>query len=141
MTGAGLFKVTAQPVDVSDVVAALSNPSIGGVAAFVGLVRGSTEGRAVERLEYEAYAEMAESTLRQIGEEIQERWTSVNRVAIIHRVGKLAVGEVAVVVAVSAAHRNELFDALRYAIDRLKRITPIWKKEIWGEGAEWITEA
>ncbi len=83
---------------------------------------------------------MAEGMLRQIGDEIQARWKTVHQVAIVHRVGRLEVGEISVVIALSAAHRPELFDALHYAIDRLKEIVPIWKKEVWSDGSEWRSE-
>ena len=142
MTDTDLFKITTQPISLDELLAGLSNPTIGAVGTFVGIVRGvtGTEGHVVDHLEYEAYPEMAEETLRQIGEEIRARWRTVCQVAIVHRVGELAVGEIAVVVAVFAAHRREIFDALRYAIDRLKRIAPIWKKEVWEKGAAWINE-
>jgi molybdopterin synthase catalytic subunit len=136
-----LFKITTKAISADDVIARLADPTIGAVATFVGVVRGETEGREVEYLEYEAYPEMVEGTLRQIGDEIRARWPTIREVAIVHRVGRLAVGETAVIIALSAAHRPELFDALRYAIDRLKEIVPIWKKEVWADGAEWRSEA
>ena len=83
---------------------------------------------------------MAEETLRQIGDEIRARWKTIREVAIVHRVGRLEVGEIAVVIALSAAHRPEVFDAVRYGIDRLKEIVPIWKKEVWMDGEEWRSE-
>ena len=94
----------------------------------------------MQYLEYEAYPEMAEQVLRQIGDEIRARWETIREVAIVHRAGRLQVGETAVVIALSAAHRPEVFDAVRYAIDRLKEIAPIWKKEVWAGGAEWRSE-
>jgi len=127
-------------VSVDEVVARLEDPAVGAVATFVGVVRGTTDEREVRYLEYEAYPEMAERTLRQIGDEIRARWRTIRQVAIVHRVGRLQVGETIVVIALSAAHRAEVFDALRYAIDRLKEITPIWKKEVWTGGAEWRSE-
>jgi molybdopterin synthase catalytic subunit len=136
-----LFEITTGEISVDEVVARLADPAIGAVTAFVGVVRGTTEGREVRYLEYEAYPEMAEETLRQIGDEIRERWKTIDEVAIVHRVGRLEVGETAVVIALSAAHRPEVFDAVHYAIDRLKEITPIWKKEVWADGAEWRSEA
>ena len=136
-----LFEITEDTISVDEVVARLADPGVGGIATFVGVVRGETEGRQTRYLEYEAYPEMAEQTLRQIGDEIQERWPSVRQAAIVHRVGHLEVGETAVVIALSAAHRPELFDALRYSIDRLKEIVPIWKKEVWADGEEWKSES
>jgi molybdopterin synthase catalytic subunit len=132
-----LFEITTGEISVDEVVARLADPAIGAVTAFVGVVRGTTEGREVRYLEYEAYPEMAEETLRQIGDEIRARWKTIREVAIVHRVGRLEVGEIAVVIALSAAHRPEVFDAVRYGIDRLKEIVPIWKKEVWTDGEEW----
>ena len=135
-----LFEVTSTPISADDVIARLTDPTVGAVATFVGVVRGETEGRKTLYLEYEAYPDMAEAKLAQIGDEIQERWPSIHKVAIVHRVGRLEIGEAATVIAVSAAHRPEVFDALRYAIDRLKEIAPIWKKEVWADGEEWKSE-
>ena len=135
-----LFEVTDRELSVDQVVARLADPAIGAVATFVGVVRGETEGREVRYLEYEAYPEMAENTLRQVGDEVRDRWSEVRRVAIVHRTGRLYVGETAVVIALSAAHRRQVFDALRYAIDRIKEIVPIWKKEVWADGSEWKSE-
>lgn len=139
-TLAKLFEITDEKLSVDDIVARLADSAIGAVSVFVGVVRGDTDGRAVRYLEYEAYPEMAEGMLRQIGDEIQARWKTVRQVAIVHRVGRLEVGEISVVIALSAAHRPELFDALHYAIDRLKEIVPIWKKEVWSDGSEWRSE-
>jgi molybdopterin synthase catalytic subunit len=136
-----LFEITDQELSVDQVVGRLADPVIGAVIAFVGVVRGQTEGREVLYLEYEAYPDMAEATLRQIGDEIRERWRTIHEVAIVHRVGRLEIGETSVVIALSAAHRLEVFDAVHFAIDRLKEIAPIWKKEVWADGAEWRSEA
>lgn len=135
-----LFEITKQEISADDVIARLADPAVGAVATFVGIVRGVTDGRETLYLEYEAYPEMAEAALGQIGDEIRERWPSIRQVAIVHRVGRLEVGEAAVVIALSAAHRPEVFDALRYAIDRLKEIVPIWRKEVWADGEEWRSE-
>ncbi|MFL7790549.1 MAG: molybdenum cofactor biosynthesis protein MoaE [Anaerolineae bacterium] len=134
------FRITPDPISADDVIARLANPAVGAIATFVGVVRGETDERETLYLEYEAYPEMAETTLAQIGDEIRKRWTSIREVSIIHRVGRLEVGETATVIAVSAAHRPDVFDALRYAIDRLKEIAPIWKKEIWAGGEKWKSE-
>jgi molybdopterin synthase catalytic subunit len=135
-----LFRVTREKISINEVVSHLSSPSIGAVTTFVGIVRGTTDGKQVQYLEYEAYAGMADDVLRQIGGEIKTRWQTIEQVAIVHRIGRLEVGEVSVVVALSAAHRTELFDALHYAIDRLKEIVPIWKKEVYTNGSEWKSE-
>jgi molybdopterin synthase catalytic subunit len=135
-----LFETTTDKISVDDVVARLSDPAIGAIATFVGVVRGATDGRQVKYLEYETYPEMAEETLRQIGDEVRARWETVREVAIVHRTGRLSVGETALVIALSAAHRPGVFEALRYAIERLKEIVPIWKKEVWSDGAEWKSQ-
>jgi len=134
------FEITTEAISVDEVIARLADPAIGAVAAFVGVVRNNSEGREVLYLDYEAYPEMAEEALRQIGDEIRARWKTIREVVIVHRVGRLEIGDTAVVIALSAAHRQETFDALRYAIDRLKEIVPIWKKEVWKGGEEWKSE-
>lgn len=135
-----LFEITTGALSVDEVVSRLADPAIGAVVTFVGVVRGESEGRAVDHLEYEAYPEMAEEALSQIGKDTQTRWPTIQQVAIVHRVGRLEVGETAVVIALSAAHRPGVFDALRYAIERLKEVVPIWKKEVWADGAAWLSE-
>jgi molybdopterin synthase catalytic subunit len=134
------FEITPDPISADDVIARLADPAVGAVAIFVGVVRGETDGRETLYLEYEAYPDMAEATLAQIGDEIRQRWPSIRQVSIAHRIGRLEIGEVATVIAVSAAHRPDVFDALRYAIDRLKEIVPIWKKEVWADGEAWQSE-
>jgi molybdopterin synthase catalytic subunit len=135
-----LFEITTDQLSVDEVVTRLRDPTIGAVSTFVGVARGETGGRETLCLEYEAYPEMAERELRRIGEEIRQRWRTVREVAIIHRIGRLEIGETIVVIAVSSAHRQELFDASHYAIDRLKEIVPVWKKETWANGSEWKSE-
>ncbi|NLE77870.1 MAG: molybdenum cofactor biosynthesis protein MoaE, partial [Chloroflexi bacterium] len=111
--------VVTQPLDVNEVVARVHRADCGGILTFVGTVRDHNRGRRVQYLEYEAYPEMAEAKLRQIGQEVLDRW-DVTDVALVHRVGRLQLGETAVVIALAAAHRGDLFDACRYATDRLK---------------------
>jgi molybdopterin synthase catalytic subunit len=135
-----LFEITTEDLSADEVVTRLADPDVGAVIAFVGVVRGSTDGREVRYLEYEAYPEMAEEVLQQIAGEIRERWRTIREVAIVHRVGRLERGETSVVIALSAAHREEVFDDIRYAVDRLKEVAPIWKKEVWTDGAEWRSE-
>ncbi len=134
------FEITSGEISIDEVAARLADPANGAIVTFVGVVRGETDGREVRYLEYEAYPEMAEDMLRQIGDEVRARWETIRDAAIVHRVGRLPVGETAVVIALSAAHRPEVFDALRYAIERLKEIVPVWKKEVWMDGAEWRSE-
>lgn len=135
-----LFEITSAEISVDEVVARLADPANGAIATFVGVVRCETDGRKVRYLQYEAYPEMAEEQLQRIGDEIRARWQTIREVAIVHRVGRLQVGETVVVIALSAAHRPEVFNALRYAIDRLKEIVPLWKKEVWADGEEWRSE-
>ncbi len=135
-----LIEITEQAISVDEVVARLADPANGAVVTFIGVVRGVTEGRKTLYLEYEAYPEMAEKVLQQIADEIRARWTDIREVAIAHRVGRLEIGETAVVIALAASHRAQTFDALRYAIDRIKDIAPIWKKEFWADGAAWRSE-
>jgi molybdopterin synthase catalytic subunit len=124
-------------LSLTDVVNAVAGPERGGIVTFTGAVRRQGQRGDVVRLEYEAYAEMAEQVLTDIADEVEREWPGA-RVAIHHRVGTLEVGEVAVVIAAAAPHRAEAFDACRATIDRLKRRVPIWKKEISATGEEWI---
>ena len=137
--GAGPRKIAvlSEPLALNEVIAAVEGVERGGVATFSGVVRRHGHHGEVVRLEYEAYIEMAEQVLAEIAEEIEREWPGVH-VAIHHRVGSLAVGETAVVIAAAAPHRAEAFEACRAAIDRLKRRAPIWKKEIGTHGEEWI---
>ncbi|HME90668.1 MAG TPA: molybdenum cofactor biosynthesis protein MoaE [Myxococcaceae bacterium] len=135
--GAGLFHVVDRPLDLAEVIAAVSGDEHGGLATFSGSVRGETRGRRVVRLEYEAYGPMAEKVLERIGEEIVQRWPG-SRVAIVHRTGTLKPGELAVVIAAAAPHRREAFRACEYAIDRIKADAPIWKKECYEDGEVWV---
>jgi len=131
------FVVTASPL-IGDAVAALvAVPEAGAVVTFVGTVRNHARGRAVRWLDYEAYAAGCAPIFAQIAAEMRERW-SILDVAIHHRVGHLAVGEASVVIAVSSAHRHDAFAASEYAIDRLKELAPIWKKEAYADGDVWI---
>ena len=133
-----LFEITREPISVNDVIRRVITPSRGAITTFIGVVRDHNKGRQVQHLEYEAYPEMAEEVLEQIGAEIQQRWPAVDDVCIVHRIGHQDVGEISVVIAVAAAHRVDTFDATRYAIERLKEIVPIWKKEVWVNGEAWL---
>ncbi|MFO7742462.1 MAG: molybdenum cofactor biosynthesis protein MoaE [Anaerolineae bacterium] len=134
------FQITTDPLSVDDVTARAAHPAAGAVTTFVGLARGETDGREVRYLEYEAYPDMAERQMRQIGDEIRDRWPTILETAIVHRIGRLQIGQVIVVIAVSSAHRQDVFSATHYAIDRLKQIVPIWKKEVFTDGEEWRSE-
>ncbi|MDQ3304636.1 MAG: molybdenum cofactor biosynthesis protein MoaE [Actinomycetota bacterium] len=117
-------------------------PDCGGVVVFSGLVRDHAEGRSgVSGLEYEAYAEQVEPRLAVVAEEARLRWPDLGRLALLHRVGWLGIGEAAVVVAASAPHRGHAFDGARFCIDTLKESVPIWKKETWAGGSDWAPVA
>jgi molybdopterin synthase catalytic subunit len=131
--------LTTDALDASAAEALVRTDADGGVCTFTGVVRNHAEGRAVERLEYEAYPEMAEPQMRRIGEEALRR-TGATAVALWHRTGSLGIGEASVVVSASAPHRAEAFEACRYAIDTLKADVPIWKKEHGEGGAVWVDE-
>lgn len=133
----GRFRVGPAPLDARVVEAMVADPEAGAIVAFTGTVRHRARGREVVALEYEAYGPAAERMLGQIGKEIAARW-GIERVAIAHRTGRLAVGEASVVIAIATPHRQEGFAACAYAIERLKEIVPIWKKEHYADGAVWI---
>ncbi len=136
-TGVRLCKVVDTPLDVREVIQAVSNSASGAVVSFTGTVRDHSLGKEVVALDYEAYPAAAEKMMRQVADEIAERW-GIQHFAIIHRVGHLVVGEASVVIAVASAHRHEAFAACEYVIVRLKEIVPIWKKEAYTDGATWI---
>lgn len=131
------FWLTDQPLDINDAIQKVIRPEAGAINTFIGIAREFTRGKRTLFLEYEAYVPMAEKQLERIGDEIQKKWPEA-RTAIGHRTGKLDISETAVVIAVSAPHRDEAFQASRYAIERIKEIVPIWKKENWEDGTEWI---
>jgi molybdopterin synthase catalytic subunit len=133
----GLFRVTDEPLTLDEVVRAVSSEEHGGVVTFTGVVRRHSHGKRIVRLEYEAYRPMAERTLAEIGAAIAAEHPGV-QLAIVHRVGVLAVGETAVVIAAAAPHRAAAFAACRAAIDRLKETVPIWKKEVAEDGETWV---
>ena len=135
--GSGAFEVRTTPIEVAEVEAIVRHGGAGAVVSFTGAVRDQTNGLAVEALEYEAYKSMAEKYLAKIGAEVTERWPAA-RVAILHRVGRLTVGEASVVIAVASPHRADAFEGCRHAIERLKQDVPIWKKEIRTDGSVWV---
>ncbi len=134
-----MFEVTEDPISMDEVAARVNRPNCGAIVTFAGVVRGITGDMETDHLEYEAYKGMAEKMLAQIGDEIKERWPKIEAVAIVHRVGRMEVGEASVMIAVSSPHRGDgVFEACRYAIERLKAIVPIWKKEVLTTGAHWV---
>ena len=135
--GAPHYAIVDAPIDVEAVSNAVADPGAGAIVTFVGTVRDAARGQSVRYLEYEAYPAAAERMMARIGEEIRARW-GIERLAITHRVGRLEIGEASVAIAVASPHRAEAFDACRYAIDRIKEIVPIWKKEFYADGETWI---
>ncbi|MBM2810152.1 MAG: MoaD family protein [Chloroflexi bacterium] len=133
----GFFEITDHPLTAESVISHVEHPECGAVTVFLGTARRMSRGREVEYLEYDAYPEMAIVKLRLIADEMRERW-GADRVAIRHRTGRIELGEASVAIAVATEHRAEGFAACKYAIDRLKEIVPIWKKEVWVGGGEWI---
>ena len=136
--GADIYRVVTEPLSPDAIAAEVDDPGAGGIVIFSGVVRNETGGRPVKFLEYEAHAAMAEVKMREIGASLRARWSGVKRVVMLHRVGRLEIGEASVLIAVSAAHRGDAFEACRYAIDTLKRTVPVWKKEHFEDGEVWV---
>ena len=132
------YRVVEHPLSADAIADAVADAGAGGIALFSGVVRNQTGGRPVKFLEYEAHAPMAEAKMREIGDAIRARWSGVRRIAILHRIGRLEIGESSVLIGVSAAHRGEAFAACQYAIDTLKRTVPVWKKEHFEDGEVWV---
>jgi molybdopterin synthase catalytic subunit/molybdopterin converting factor small subunit len=132
-----IFEITREPIDLADLRARLLEGDSGAVVIFDGVARNNTKGRRTLYLEYEGYEPMSLRTMEQIGREVHERWP-INRVGIIHRLGRIDITESSVVIIVTSAHRKIAFEACHYAIDRLKKIVPIWKKEYFEDGAVWV---
>ncbi len=137
-----IFSITEDEIDLNKLLAQITSPSTGAAALFTGMVRGLTAREPAHEtsyLEYESYVPMAEAKMRQVAEEIRERWPSVEGIAVVQRIGKLYPQTPTVLIACTAAHRDTgVFEAARYGIDRLKEIVPIWKKEIGSDGQFWI---
>jgi len=133
----GSFRVTEEPLSLDAVVGEVADGSAGAVATFLGTVRRESRGRTVLYLEYEAYAEMAEGVMAQIAADLEQRY-DLWAVAIHHRVGRVEIGEASVAIAVSAPHREDALAACKEAIDTLKQTVPLWKKEVYEGGEEWI---
>jgi molybdopterin synthase catalytic subunit len=137
------FEITAKPLSLDDVAARVNEPRFGAITTFAGVVRGETATekgqRGTDFLQYEAYAEMAEAMMAQIGDEVMAKWPKVGAISIVHRIGRLEVGEPSVLIAVATPHRGDgCFEACRYAIERLKAVVPIWKQENSSDGQVWI---
>ena len=132
-----MFKIVDEPIDATALGNHVLTEADGAVCVFLGVARKFSRGREVVHLEYEAYPEMAEKKLAEIGDELREKF-GVERVAIFHRTGVLKIGEASVGIAVATPHRGPAFEACQYAINRLKETVPIWKKEVWSTGEQWI---
>ena len=133
-----MIEITYDRLEPASVTEKVTRDSNGAVVTFLGTTRDSTGDRKVLHLEYEAYRPMADKKLAEIADEIRERWPDVQDVAITHRLGRLEVGNISLVVAVASPHRKEAFAACQYSIDRIKRIVPIWKKEFFEGGEVWV---
>jgi molybdopterin synthase catalytic subunit len=131
------IKISSEPISIQTCIDWAMSPESGGIDVFIGTVRNSTNSKAVIRLEFEAYEKMALAEMQKIARQVIEKWP-VQKLLIHHRTGILAIGEIPVVIAVSAAHRAAAFEACRYVIDTLKQTVPIWKKEIFEDGEVWV---
>jgi molybdopterin synthase catalytic subunit len=132
-----MFRVTHKALNLQELVAFVTDPEAGAIVTFVGTTRNNNEGRRVVALDYDAYPEMAEKELARIGDEAKKNW-NIQRMAIVHRIGPVQITEPSVVIAVSAAHRADAFEACRFAIEEIKKTVPIWKKEVFEGGEVWI---
>ncbi|RMF65737.1 MAG: molybdenum cofactor biosynthesis protein MoaE [Calditrichaeota bacterium] len=132
-----MVEITPKKISVDRVLNAVEDPSTGAVVLFLGRVRDHVRDRAVREMEYEAYAEMAQAKLEEIAREVQARWP-IKKIALVHRTGRLRLGEVSVAIAVASPHRHDAFEACRFAIDTLKETVPIWKKEFFVDGEAWV---
>jgi molybdopterin synthase catalytic subunit len=133
-----LFAIVEEPIDVAALISAAQRPDCGAISTFVGITRiDQSEGASVEYLEYEAYRPMADRKLEEIGAEIRERWDA-RKVSIVHRIGRVEPGEASVAIVVASPRRGPAFEASRYAIERIKEVVPIWKREIWSDGYVWV---
>jgi len=132
-----MIYITSEPLNPQEITDLVRKDSNGAVITFLGTTRDFSEGRDVLYLEYEAYQPMAENMLHQIAQEVRDRW-GIEDIAIAHRVGKLGIGDISLVVALSSPHRKEAFEASQYAMDRIKTMVPIWKKEVFQGGEAWV---
>ena len=130
-------KLTQDPIELRELTDFVADPGAGAMTTFVGATRNTNDGRQVIRLEYECYAGMAEKEMVKIATEVLTRWPVI-KIAMIHRLGRVDIGEASVAIAVSSGHRHAAFEACHYAIDQLKEIVPIWKKELYEGGELWI---
>lgn len=132
-----MLEITDAVLDPAPLVAAVRRDESGAIALFYGVVRNENLGRAVQYLEYDAYPEMAIKKMREVADEVRAKYP-ITGIGILHRTGRLEIGETSLLVAVSSGHRAEAFDACHFAVDRIKQVVPVWKKEVWSDGSEWI---
>jgi molybdopterin synthase catalytic subunit len=133
-----MIRLTSDPIDYAKLTESVRSTAAGAVVLFLGTVREMTDGRQTLALDYDTYAPMAETKLQELESDARARWP-IDQIAIVHRTGRLELGEVSVAVAVSCPHRQEAFEAARFLIDTLKVTVPIWKKENWSDGTtEWV---
>lgn len=132
-----LIRVTAEALRTEEAIAAVESPAAGAVNVFLGVVRDNNLGRSVDHLVYDAYPSMAEKVMRELAEEAKARFGLID-CAILHRTGRLEVGETSLLVAISCGHRAESFDGGHWLVDEIKKRVPVWKKEVWEDGEEWV---
>jgi molybdopterin synthase catalytic subunit len=132
-----MYRISKDPIQPGALYSDVLEDCNGAVVTFCGVVRDNSRGRRTDYLVYDAYEEMAERKMAEIGAEVERRW-KIGEIAMVHRVGRLEIGEISVLIAVSSPHRPQAFEACRYAIDRLKEVVPIWKKEVGEDGATWV---
>lgn len=133
-----MIQLTYDPIEIGSLTETVRRADCGAVLTFLGTVRDLTGGKTTMALDYEAYPSMAKKKMEEIEHEIRSRWL-IGEICMVHRLGRMEVKEISVAIAVSSPHRAEAFEACRYAIDRLKEIVPIWKKENWADGStEWV---
>jgi molybdopterin synthase catalytic subunit len=131
-----MIEITSQPISVQSVIDNVKKNSQGSLVIFVGIVRDNSEGKQVRLLEYETYTKMAEKKLKEIATEMQNRWKT--EAAIVHRIGRMEIGDIVVVIVVGSGHRQEAFQSCEFAINRIKETVPIWKKEYYVDGSSWV---
>ena len=132
-----LIRVTSEPLDTAEAIAAVESPAAGAINVFLGVVRDNNLDRKVSHLVYDAYPEMAEKVMRQIAEEAVKRFGLID-CAVLHRTGRLAIGETSLLITVSCGHRAESFEGGHWLVNEVKKNVPVWKKEVWEDGEEWI---
>jgi molybdopterin synthase catalytic subunit len=132
-----VIEIVNSAIDIPSVIRSVADPAAGATDVFIGTTRNQSDGKEVIALEYDAFIPMALKELRRIVDDAKSKWR-IQRISVVHRIGRVNIGEASVVIAVSSAHRSEAFEACRYVIDAIKRDVPIWKKEYFADGARWV---